>query len=78
MKQRSFQMIKTNGVTLRTVVEGRGPLVILLHGSRNAGTCGVIRSILSLLQASRSPSPISAVTAAATNPNLSKPTISSN
>jgi pimeloyl-ACP methyl ester carboxylesterase len=32
MKQRNFQMIKTNGVNLRTVVEGRGPLVILLHG----------------------------------------------
>ena len=32
MKQRNFQMIKTNGVMLRTVVEGRGPLVILLHG----------------------------------------------
>ena len=32
MKQRNFQMIKTNGVTLRTVVEGTVPLVILLHG----------------------------------------------
>ena len=32
MKQRNFQMLKTNGITLRTVVEGRGPLVILLHG----------------------------------------------
>lgn len=32
MKQRNFEMIKTNGVTLRTVVEGKGPLVILLHG----------------------------------------------
>src|SRR6516225_4072664 len=32
MKQRNFQMIRTNGVTLRTVVEGSGPLVILLHG----------------------------------------------
>lgn len=32
MKQRNFQMIKTNGVTLRTVIEGNGPLVILLHG----------------------------------------------
>jgi pimeloyl-ACP methyl ester carboxylesterase len=32
MKQRNFQMIKTNGITLRTVVEGRGPLVVLLHG----------------------------------------------
>lgn len=32
MKQRNFQMLKTNGITLRTVVEGHGPLVILLHG----------------------------------------------
>jgi hypothetical protein len=32
MKERSFQWIKTNGITLRTVVEGNGPLVILLHG----------------------------------------------
>ncbi len=27
-----FQFIQTNGVTLRTVVKGDGPLVILLHG----------------------------------------------
>src|SRR5713101_386607 len=32
MKERTFQQIKTNGITLRTVVEGKGPLVILLHG----------------------------------------------
>ncbi len=32
MKQRNFQIIETNGVRLRTVVEGKGPLVILLHG----------------------------------------------
>jgi pimeloyl-ACP methyl ester carboxylesterase len=32
MKQRNFQRIKTDGTTLRTVVEGTGPLVILLHG----------------------------------------------
>src|SRR5712671_4120841 len=32
MKQRNFQMIETNDVTLRTVVEGKGPLVVLLHG----------------------------------------------
>lgn len=32
MKDRHFEVIKTNGVTLRTVVEGSGPLVILLHG----------------------------------------------
>ena len=32
MKKRNFQMIETNGVRLNTVVEGKGPLVILLHG----------------------------------------------
>ncbi|MEH2069863.1 MAG: alpha/beta hydrolase [Nostoc sp.] len=32
MKQRNFRTINTNGVSLRTVVEGQGPLVILLHG----------------------------------------------
>ncbi len=32
MQNRNFQMITTNGVRLRTVVEGDGPLVILLHG----------------------------------------------
>lgn len=32
MSQRNFEMIETNGVRLRCVVEGEGPLVILLHG----------------------------------------------
>ncbi len=32
MKNRNFQMIETNGTRLRTVVEGKGPLVVLLHG----------------------------------------------
>ncbi|MDZ8188099.1 MAG: alpha/beta hydrolase [Nostoc sp. ChiSLP02] len=32
MKERNFRTIKTNGVNLRTVVEGQGPLLILLHG----------------------------------------------
>jgi pimeloyl-ACP methyl ester carboxylesterase len=32
MKERNFQRISTNGITLRTVVEGKGPLVVLLHG----------------------------------------------
>jgi pimeloyl-ACP methyl ester carboxylesterase len=32
MKQRNFRLIETNGIRLRTVVEGQGPLVILLHG----------------------------------------------
>ena len=32
MQKRNFQLIETNGIRLRTVVEGTGPLVILLHG----------------------------------------------
>ena len=32
IKEPEFQYIKTNGVTLRVVVKGEGPLVILLHG----------------------------------------------
>ncbi|WP_256469892.1 alpha/beta fold hydrolase [Aromatoleum aromaticum] len=32
MQQRNFRTISTNGVDLRTVVEGKGPLVILVHG----------------------------------------------
>ncbi len=32
MIDRNFKMLETNGVRLRTVVEGKGPLVILLHG----------------------------------------------
>lgn len=32
MQEPAFRMIETNGVRLRTVVEGEGPLVILLHG----------------------------------------------
>jgi pimeloyl-ACP methyl ester carboxylesterase len=30
--QHSFRMIETNGITLRVVVEGHGPLLLLLHG----------------------------------------------
>jgi FtsX-like permease family len=32
LKERNLQLIKTNGIRLRAVVEGKGPLVILLHG----------------------------------------------
>ena len=32
MTNRNIERIQTNGVTLETVVEGEGPLVILLHG----------------------------------------------
>jgi pimeloyl-ACP methyl ester carboxylesterase len=32
MGQHSFRMIETNGITLRVVVEGDGPLLVLLHG----------------------------------------------
>ena len=32
MGKRSFRMMKTYGITLRVVVQGHGPLVLLLHG----------------------------------------------
>ena len=32
MDNRNFQLLSVNGIQLRTVVEGDGPLVILLHG----------------------------------------------
>ncbi len=32
MKHRNFRLINTNGITLRVVVEGDGPLLLLLHG----------------------------------------------
>lgn len=32
MKQRNFESLEVNGLTLNTVVEGEGPLVIMLHG----------------------------------------------
>jgi pimeloyl-ACP methyl ester carboxylesterase len=32
VQNHNFQLIETNGVRLRTVVEGKGPLVVLLHG----------------------------------------------
>ncbi|MFN0090516.1 MAG: alpha/beta fold hydrolase [Acidimicrobiales bacterium] len=32
LSDRSFQTLETNGIRLRTVVEGDGPLLILLHG----------------------------------------------
>ena len=32
MHNRHFEIVETNGVRLRTVVEGDGPLVVLLHG----------------------------------------------
>ena len=32
MIERNFRMLETNGITLRTVVAGEGPLVVLLHG----------------------------------------------
>ena len=77
MKQRNFQMIKTNGVMLRTVVEGSGPLVILLHGFPQ---CWYLwrHQMDPLVEAGfGSPSPTNAGMAAATNPRQSKPTISS-
>lgn len=32
LRDRNFERIETNGIRLRTVVEGDGPLVILMHG----------------------------------------------
>jgi pimeloyl-ACP methyl ester carboxylesterase len=32
MKQRNFQMVETRGVRLRVMVEGSGPLCVLVHG----------------------------------------------
>ncbi len=32
MKQRNIHMIETNGIRLKVVVEGNGPLLLLLHG----------------------------------------------
>lgn len=32
MKRRNFRMIETNGIKLQVVVEGEGPLLLLLHG----------------------------------------------
>ena len=37
MKQRNIRMIETNGITLRVVVEGSGPLLLLLHGFPQSG-----------------------------------------
>ncbi len=34
---RNFEMIETDGIRLRTVVEGDGPLVIPLHGLAKCG-----------------------------------------
>lgn len=32
LRNRNFEIIETNGIRLRTVVEGEGPLLILMHG----------------------------------------------
>lgn len=32
LRDRNFEMVETNGIRLRTVVEGEGPLLILMHG----------------------------------------------
>jgi pimeloyl-ACP methyl ester carboxylesterase len=32
LRDRNFEMVETNGIRLRVVVEGDGPLVILMHG----------------------------------------------
>ena len=37
MKQRNVRMIETNGITLKVIVEGSGPLLLLLHGFPQCG-----------------------------------------
>ena len=37
MKQRNIRMIETNGITLKVIVEGSGPLLLLLHGFPQCG-----------------------------------------
>ena len=37
MKQRNIRMIETNGIRLKVIVEGSGPLVLLLHGFPQCG-----------------------------------------
>src|ERR1700758_4969914 len=37
MKQRTIRMIDTNGIRLKVVVEGSGPLLLLLHGFPQSG-----------------------------------------
>ena len=37
MKQRNIRMIETNGIRLKVVVEGSGPLLLLLHGFPQSG-----------------------------------------
>ena len=37
MKQRNVRLIETNGITLKVVVEGSGPLLLLLHGFPQSG-----------------------------------------
>ena len=37
MKQRNVRMIETNGIKLKVVVEGSGPLLLLLHGFPQSG-----------------------------------------
>jgi pimeloyl-ACP methyl ester carboxylesterase len=37
MKQRNVRMIETNGIKLKVIVEGSGPLLLLLHGFPQCG-----------------------------------------
>ena len=37
MKQRNVRMIETNGIKLKVIVEGSGPLLLLLHGFPQSG-----------------------------------------
>ena len=37
MKERNTRMIETNGIKLKVIVEGSGPLLLLLHGFPQSG-----------------------------------------
>jgi hypothetical protein len=40
-----FTLIKTNGIKLRAVVKGEGPLLILVHGFPETSIPGAIRTL---------------------------------
>ena len=66
LSDRNFELLETNGIRLRTVVEGDGPLVILLHGFPQCWYLGDTRSTRWSRPAGRWPCPTCAATAART------------
>ncbi len=49
--QRSFRMIETNGITLRVVVEGQGPLPeASVHFHRSGNSLGGSRTVMADIQ----------------------------